>query len=87
MAMPAAPVMKDIRVTTQPHRANVPATEYSRPAKVAVPTTVTQRPVAKTAKVIDRSTQNQHEIERQLKELSEQVEKLRQAVEKTQPKQ
>ncbi|MDB5343068.1 MAG: HtrA protease/chaperone protein [Schlesneria sp.] len=79
--MPASPpVMKEIRVTEP------------RPAKVAVPTTVTLRQAeaaakaGATAKVIDR-TQNQREIERQLKELSEQVEKLRQAVEKTQPKQ
>lgn len=76
MTMPATPpVMKEIRVTEP------------RPAKVVVPTTVTQRPVVRTEKVIDRSSQNQQEIERQLKELSEQVEKLRQAVEKTQPKQ
>ncbi len=78
ISMPATPpVMKEIRVTEP------------RPAKVAVPTTVTPRQLeaAQAAKVIDRSTRNQQEIERQLKELSEQVEKLRQAVEKTQPKQ
>jgi hypothetical protein len=90
ISMPAtAPAMKDIRVTTQPHPANVPATVYSRPANVPKTVTVRQGEAAKaaTAKVIDRATQNQQEIERQLKELSEQVEKLRQAVEKTQPKQ
>jgi hypothetical protein len=86
MAMPAtSPVLKDIRVTTQPHPTHVPATVYSRPANVPTTVTVRQPEAAKaaTAKVIDRTP----EIERQLKELSEQVEKLRQAVEKTQPKQ
>ncbi|MFO1046111.1 MAG: PDZ domain-containing protein [Planctomycetaceae bacterium] len=40
-----------------------------------------------SAKEVDRPSQSQAEMERQLKELSEQVEKLRQAVEKSLPKQ
>lgn len=58
----------------------------ARPPK-ASQTTVTPQQIWKTATVTDRPLQNQQEIERQLKELSEQVEKLRQAVDKTQPKQ
>lgn len=63
----------------------VPQTD-ARPPK-ASHTTVAPPQIWKTATVTDRPLQNQQEIERQLKELSEQVEKLRQAVEKTQPKQ
>lgn len=64
----------------------IPPTE-PRPAKVVTTTTVAPQQALKAAKVIDRQLQSQQEIERQLKDLSEQVEKLRQAVEKTQPKQ
>jgi hypothetical protein len=91
ITMPAAPVMKHIPVATQPHPVTVPTTVYSRPTNV--PTTVTVRQAEAVAKIeaavkeIDRSLQNQRELERRLKELAVQIGELRQTVEKTQPKQ
>ena len=72
VAMPAAPVMPP-KYSAELHQSR--GLFQGRVAPVP------------SAKDVDRPSQSQAEMERQLKELSEQVEKLRQAVEKSLPKQ
>lgn len=62
-------------------------TTQSVPAQTTVYTRVPVQPADNVANPVTRSLKNPTEIERQLKDLAEQVEKLRQAVEKTSPKQ